>query len=94
MKNSIRHPGLYIKDHYIPAEMSIVALAKLINVARPNLSNLLNGKAELSEDMILKLSKGLKFDENHLFEYKVKWEQQVARQKKIKLVLKPMRQVL
>jgi len=88
MTNPILHPGLYIKDQYIPSDMSIAALAKLLNVARPNLSNLLNGKSELSEDMILKLSKGLKIEEGHLFEYKVKWEKQSARQKKDQILVK------
>jgi plasmid maintenance system antidote protein VapI len=47
IKDRARHPGIYIKRHVFPAELSVKDAAKLIGVGRPALSNLLNGNASL-----------------------------------------------
>jgi addiction module HigA family antidote len=55
MKNP-PHPGDSIRTGIIePAGLSVTAAA--LHVARPAMSSLLNGKADLSEDMALRIEK-------------------------------------
>ncbi len=62
MKNP-PHPGDFIRTEIIdPAHLSVTAAA--LHVSRPALSSLLNGKANLSGDMALRIEKafGVKMD--------------------------------
>jgi addiction module HigA family antidote len=64
MKNP-PHPGDFIRTEVImPARLSVTAAAKALQVSRPALSSLLNGNADLSGDMALRLEKafGVKMD--------------------------------
>ena len=64
MKNP-PHPGDFIRTEIIePARLSVTDAAKALHVSRPTLSSLLNGKADLSGDMALRLEKafGVKMD--------------------------------
>ncbi len=59
------HPGDFIRTEIIePAGLSVTAAAAALQVARPTLSSLLNGKADLSGDMALRIEKafGVKMD--------------------------------
>ena len=51
------HPGTFIKEHVIPAGMSVTDAAKRLGVGRPALSNLLNGNSSLSPNMAVRLEK-------------------------------------
>ena len=64
MKNP-PHPGDFIRTEIIePAGLTVTAAAAALQVSRPALSSLLNGKADLSGDMALRLEKafGVKMD--------------------------------
>lgn len=64
MKNP-PHPGDFIRTEIIqPAGLSVTAAAQARRVSRPALSGLLNGKADLSGDMALRIEKafGVKMD--------------------------------
>ena len=64
MKNP-PHPGDLIRSEIIqPAGLSVTAAAVALAVSRPALSSLLNGKADLSGDMALRIEKafGVKMD--------------------------------
>jgi addiction module HigA family antidote len=64
MKNT-PHPGDFIRTEIIqPAGLSVTAAAAALKVSRPALSSLLNGKADLSGDMALRIEKafGVKMD--------------------------------
>ncbi len=64
MKNP-PHPGEFIRTEIIePAGLSVTGAAEALRVSRPALSSLLNGKADLSGDMALRLEKafGVKMD--------------------------------
>jgi antitoxin HigA-1 len=59
------HPGDFIKTEIIePLGLSVTAAAAVLGVSRPTLSSLLNGKADLSGDMALRIEKafGVKMD--------------------------------
>lgn len=64
MKNP-PHPGDFIRTEIIqPAGLSVTAAATVLHVSRPALSSLLNGSADLSGDMALRIEKafGVKMD--------------------------------
>jgi addiction module HigA family antidote len=64
MKNP-SHPGGFIRREIIePAGLTVTAAAKVLGVARPSLSLLLNEHAELSGLMALRIEKafGLKME--------------------------------
>jgi addiction module HigA family antidote len=64
MKNP-PHPGDFIRTEIIqPAGLSVTAAAAALHVSRPALSNLLNGNANLSGDMALRIEKafGVRMD--------------------------------
>src|SRR5450755_2475229 len=59
------HPGDFIRTELVePAGLSVTAAAAALQVSRPALSSLLNGKAGLSGDMALRIEKafGVKMD--------------------------------
>ena len=64
--------GSYIKLHVIPAGMSVSEAARKLDVARPTLSNLLNGKTALSAEMAAKLQRVFKADKDALLERQAK----------------------
>lgn len=64
MKNP-PHPGDFIRTEIVePAGLTVTAAAKALRVSRPAVSSLLNGKADLSGDMALRIEKvfGVKMD--------------------------------
>ncbi len=57
MKNP-PHPGRTIKhDCLEPLELTVTAGARALGVARPTLSNVINGKAAISPEMAIRLEK-------------------------------------
>lgn len=59
MKNP-PHPGEFIRTEIIePAGLSVTAAAAALRVSRPALSSLLNGRADLSGGMALRIEKAL-----------------------------------
>lgn len=52
------HPGDFIRTEVIqPGGLTVTAAAIALRVSRPALSSLLNGKADLSGDMALRIEK-------------------------------------
>ncbi len=52
------HPGRVIKNAcLIPLELTVSGAAKILGVARPTLSNVLNGRAGISPEMAIRLEK-------------------------------------
>ena len=63
--NNPPHPGDFIPTEIIqPAGLTVTAAAAALQVSRPALSSLLNGKADLSGDMALRIEKafGVRMD--------------------------------
>src|SRR5882724_2591500 len=59
------HPGDFIRTEIIEAHgLSVTLAARVLQVSRPTLSSLLNGKAGLSGEMALRMEKafGVKMD--------------------------------
>jgi addiction module HigA family antidote len=65
MKNP-PHPGDCIRTGIIqPAGVSVTAAAAALKVSRPALSSLLNGKADLSGEMALRIEKAFGSEDGH-----------------------------
>ena len=67
-KNSVGHPGPYVKEHVIPRGLTVKDAAKQLGVGRPALSNFLNGKAALSLEMATRLEKAFGADRQDLLD--------------------------
>ena len=52
------HPGDFVRSEILdPLGLSVTSAADILRVSRPALSNLLNGKADLSGEMALRIEK-------------------------------------
>lgn len=58
MKNPA-HPGRIVKSAIKDLGLNITEAAQALNVSRPALSNLINGKAGISPEMAVRLSKSI-----------------------------------
>jgi antitoxin HigA-1 len=57
MRNPV-HPGEFIRAEILePLDLSVTVAAQVLGVTRQALSNLLNGQADLSGDMAVRLEK-------------------------------------
>ena len=62
MRNPV-HPGIILRTEIVEAyNLSVTDAAKLLGVSRPALSNLLNGKADLSGEMAIRFQKAFGVD--------------------------------
>ena len=74
MKNP-PHPGGFIRTEIIePAGLSVTAGAAALQVSRPALSALLNGRADLSGDMALRIEKAFGPDMDHLLRMQLAYD--------------------
>ena len=55
----IVHPGAWLRaEVVVPRGMTVSNVARKLNVSRVTMSNLLNGKGQLSADLALRFEKG------------------------------------
>ena len=73
-KHKAIHPGAYVKQNVIPEGMTVTKAAKLLGVGRPALSNFLNGNANLSPEMALRLERTFRADSETLIELQAKFD--------------------
>ena len=68
------HPGAYVKQTVIPEGMTVTKAAMLLGVGRPALSNFLNGNADLSPEMALRLENAFGADGEELIELQARFD--------------------
>jgi len=73
------HPGLYVRENVLPADMTVKEAAKRLGIGRPALSNFLNGKAALSQDMAIRLEKAFGADRKRLLDMQAAYDGQERR---------------
>lgn len=73
-KENLNHPGMYIRERVIPKDMTVKEAAARIGVGRPALSNLLNGKASLSNDMAVRLERAFGVESDLLMQKQAEFE--------------------
>ena len=78
-ENRSTEVGRHIRKTVIPPRMSVTEAARMLGVGRPALSNLLNGKAALSQDMALRLERTFGADRMTLLELQATSDQERRR---------------
>ena len=73
------HPGAFIRAHVIPSRMSVKDAAKLLDVGRPALSNLLNARSSLSPSMAVRLEKTFGADRQKLLDLQATFDRHKQR---------------
>ena len=68
MKPKSAAVGQYIRNHVIPAGMTVTEAAGRLGVGRPALSNLLNGRASLSPQMVTRFERAFGADREMLLQ--------------------------
>jgi addiction module HigA family antidote len=71
---SLSHPGRFVRESVIPGGMSVKDAAKRLGIGRPALSNFLNGKANLSPEMAVRLEKAFGADREQLVEMQAAYD--------------------
>jgi antitoxin HigA-1 len=92
MKNP-PHPGDFIRTEIIePAGLSVTAAADVLRVSRPALSSLLNGKADLSGDMALRVEKAFGVKMDTLMRMQAAFDIAETRKREKRIRVKPFQQ--
>lgn len=86
------HPGHFIRDEIVEAnELTVGKAAAYLRVTRPTLSNLLNGKADLSAGMALRIEQVFGIQMKTLLAMQAAYDEAQARHQVPKLRLKPFK---
>ena len=75
------HPGPYIRQNVLPADLNVTAAAKTLGVGRPALSNLLNGNASLSPEMAARIEKAFGASADALLKMQADYDRSLVRDK-------------
>ena len=74
MKNP-SHPGSIVRHEVLePLGLSVTDAAEALGVARPTLSNLLNGRASLTPEMAIRIEKAFGPKANHLLRVQLAYD--------------------
>ena len=88
------HPGAFLRDEVLAANgLSVSETADLLEVARPTLSKLLNGRADLSAEMALRIEQDFGLRMATLLAMQAAYDEATIRRTRSKLRLKPFRPV-
>ncbi len=71
---SAKHPGSFVRQKVIPNGMTVSRAAELLGIGRPALSNFLNGKAALSQEMVKRLSRVFGADVDELLNLQAQYD--------------------
>src|SRR6202171_1403390 len=85
MKNPV-HPGLVVRhDCLEPLGLSVTAAARVLGVTRQALNNLVNGKAGISPEMAIRLSKAFGSTAETWLRMQVAYDLAAARKEETKI---------
>ena len=94
MKNP-PHPGDFIRTEIIQsAGLTVTAAALALQVSRPALSSLLNGKASLSGDMALRIEKAFGVKMDTLMRMQASYDIAQTRRREKRIHVRRIRQVV
>lgn len=86
------HPGSFIRTEILdPLSLSVTEGAKVLGVSRPALSNLLNGQADLSSDMALRIEKAFGVRMDTLLRMQMSYDIVQTRLREKSIAVKPFR---
>jgi antitoxin HigA-1 len=88
------HPGDFIRTEIIqPAGLSVTAAAIALQVSRPALSSLLNGRADLSGDMALRIEKAFGVQMDTLMRMQASYDTAQTRKREKKIHVRRIAQL-
>lgn len=86
------HPGAFIRTEILgPLELTVTAAARVLGVSRPTLSSLLNGRADLSGEMALRLEKAFRVRMDTLLRMQASYDIVRTRQRAKSIRVRPYR---
>ncbi|MEO8621842.1 MAG: HigA family addiction module antitoxin [bacterium] len=86
------HPGLFIRTEILDAHsLSVTAAAAVLGVARPTLSNLVNGRAALTSEMALRIEMAFGVTMNTLMQMQLAFDLAHARKIAHRIRVRPYR---
>ena len=68
------HPGRHVREKVLPSEMTVTEAARRLGVGRPALSNFLNGRAALSQQMARRLERAFGADAAALLDLQARYD--------------------
>ncbi len=84
------HPGEFIREEVLnELGLSVAAAAEVLGVRRATLSDFLNGKAQLSPEMALRIEKAFNVDMDTLLRMQAWYDSFTMRQQADKVDVKP-----
>ena len=83
------HPGAFVREYVIPSGMSVTDAAKKLDVSRPALSNMLNGKSSLSPKMAARLEKAFGADSRELLDLQAAFDRRARREEEKRIAVRP-----
>jgi antitoxin HigA-1 len=89
MKSPV-HPGRIVKGALEDLELSVTDAAAALNVARPTLSNLINGHAGISPEMAVRLAKGIGSTPGFWLRLQMNYELAQVEQRADEIEIKPI----
>ena len=86
------HPGVFLREEVVHANnLAVGDAAALLGVARPTLSKLLNGRADLSAEMALRLEQVFGLKMSTMLAMQSAYDEATVRREQSKLRLKAFR---
>jgi addiction module HigA family antidote len=83
------HPGPIVRHEVLePLGLSVTDAAGALGVARPTLSNLLNGKAALTPEMAIRIEKAFGPKADHLLRVQLAWDLAEVRRRQDQIVVR------
>lgn len=84
------HPGRIVRGAIADLDVSVTRAAAALNVSRPALSNLLNGKAGISPEMAVRLSKVIGSTPGFWMRLQMQYDLALVEQRADAIVVKPL----
>ena len=79
MEKQPAHPGTFIREKILPHDMTVTAAAELLNIGRPALSRVLNGKAALSPELAERIQQAFGFAAEDLLKMQASYDAEISR---------------
>ena len=79
MKEEPAHPGTFIREKVFPHDMTVTAAAELLNIGRPALSRVLNGKASLSLELAERIQIVFGFPAEELLKMQASYSAEISK---------------
>ena len=79
MKEQPAHLGTFIREKVFPHDMTVTAAAELLNIGRPALSRVLNGKASLSLELAERIQIVFGFPTEELLKMQASYSAEISK---------------